>query len=78
MLDTPGIRGVGLLDTAEGLDRAFADISERALRCRFPNCRHESEPGCAVRDHVDPARLDAYHRLRAELDALEVELTHRR
>ena len=78
LMDTPGLRSLGLWSDGEGLDRAFADISERALRCRFPNCRHESEPGCAVRDHVDPARLDAYHRLRAELDALEVELTHRR
>jgi ribosome biogenesis GTPase len=78
LMDTPGLRSLGLWSDGEGLDRAFADISERALRCRFPNCRHESEPGCAVRDHVDPARLDAYRRLRAELDALEVELTHRR
>ncbi len=71
LMDTPGLRSLGLWSDGEGLDRAFADISEPALRCRFPNCRHESEPGCAVRDHVDPARLDAYRRLRAELDALE-------
>jgi ribosome biogenesis GTPase len=78
LMDTPGLRSLGLWSDGEGLERAFADISEPALRCRFPNCRHESEPGCAVRDHVDPARLDAYRRLRAELDALEEELSHRR
>jgi ribosome biogenesis GTPase len=48
VLDTPGIRGVGLLDTDEGLDRAFADIAELAAHCRFADCRHEAEPGCAV------------------------------
>jgi ribosome biogenesis GTPase / thiamine phosphate phosphatase len=78
LMDTPGLRSLGLWSDGEGLDRAFSDISERALDCRFPNCRHRSEPGCAVRDHVDPARLDAYQRLRAELDALEVELNHHR
>ena len=78
LMDTPGLRSLGLWSDGEGLDRAFADISERALKCRFPNCQHRSEPGCAVRDHVDPVRLDAYRRLRAELDALEVELNHRR
>ena len=78
LMDTPGLRSLGLWSDGEGLDRAFADISERALKCRFPNCRHDSEPGCAVRDEVDPARLDAYRRLRAELDLLEVELSRRR
>ena len=78
LMDTPGLRSLGLWSDGEGLDRAFADISERALKCRFPNCQHRSEPGCAVRDHVDQVRLDAYRRLRAELDALEVELNHRR
>ena len=78
LMDTPGLRSLGLWSDGEGLDRAFADISERALKCRFPNCQHRSEPGCAVRDHVEPARLDAYRRLRAELDALEIELNHRR
>nr|WP_296072714.1 ribosome small subunit-dependent GTPase A [uncultured Actinoplanes sp.] len=48
VLDTPGIRGVGLLDTDEGLDHAFADIAELAAHCRFADCRHDAEPGCAV------------------------------
>ena len=41
VLDTPGIRGVGLLDTAAGLDRAFADVAELAARCRFGDCGHD-------------------------------------
>jgi ribosome biogenesis GTPase len=48
VIDTPGIRGVGLLDTASGLDQAFADIAELAGYCRFADCRHAAEPGCAV------------------------------
>jgi ribosome biogenesis GTPase len=78
LMDTPGLRSLGLWSDGEGLDRAFPDIAERALSCRFPNCRHQSEPGCAVRDAVDPDRLEAYRRLRAELDLLEVEMSRRR
>ncbi len=48
VLDTPGLRGVGLLDAAAGLDQAFADIAELAAACRFGNCTHRGEPGCAV------------------------------
>jgi ribosome biogenesis GTPase / thiamine phosphate phosphatase len=78
LLDTPGLRSLGLWTDGEGLDRAFADIATLALRCRFPNCGHESEPGCAVRGVVDPVRIDAYRRLRAELDALDAELSRPR
>ncbi len=78
LMDTPGLRSLGLWSDGEGLDRAFADIAELALQCRFPNCRHDSEPGCAVRGVVDPVRVDAYRRLRAELDALEQELARPR
>src|SRR3954453_24251943 len=49
VLDTPGIRGVGLLDTGGGLDRAFADGADLAAMCRFGDCRHDAEPGCAVK-----------------------------
>jgi ribosome biogenesis GTPase len=78
LLDTPGLRSLGLWTDGEGLDRAFADIATLALKCRFPNCRHESEPGCAVSGVVDPVRIDAYRRLRAELDALDEELSRPR
>ena len=78
LLDTPGLRSLGLWTDGEGLDRAFADVATLALRCRFPNCRHQSEPGCAVRGVVDSVRIDAYRRLRAELDALDEELSRPR
>jgi ribosome biogenesis GTPase / thiamine phosphate phosphatase len=72
VLDTPGIRGVGLLDTAAGLDHAFADIAELAATCRFGDCRHAAEPGCAVRAAVadgtlEPRRLDSWRKLHGEV-----------
>ena len=73
VLDTPGIRGVGLLDTAAGLDHAFADIAELAAFCRFGDCRHDAEPGCAVQAEVAagtlPARrLESWRRLHGEVE----------
>ncbi|MCM4081334.1 ribosome small subunit-dependent GTPase A [Paractinoplanes hotanensis] len=73
VLDTPGIRGVGLLDTAEGLARAFADITGVAARCRFDDCRHETEPACAVARAVAdgtlaPRRLASWRKLRHEIE----------
>jgi ribosome biogenesis GTPase / thiamine phosphate phosphatase len=73
VLDTPGIRGVGLLETAGGLDRAFADVIELAGRCRFDDCRHESEPGCAVvaslaDGTLSPRRLESWRKLRREVE----------
>jgi ribosome biogenesis GTPase len=69
VIDTPGIREVGLL--AATLDETFADVTELALGCRFRDCRHEQEPDCAVRSAVeigtlDPKRLRAYLALRRE------------
>ncbi|GID31831.1 ribosome small subunit-dependent GTPase A [Paractinoplanes brasiliensis] len=73
VLDTPGIRGVGLLDTAEGLSRAFGDITVLAAECRFDDCRHEAEPGCAVvtaaaDGSLAPRRLAAWRKLRHEIE----------
>ena len=58
LIDTPGLRGVGLWLEADGLERAFADVEELILRCRFSDCAHESEPGCAVLEAVDDGSLD--------------------
>jgi len=74
LVDTPGLRAVSLWDADEGFAQAFADIEELAARCRFADCAHRSEPGCAVRAAVargdlDPDRLDNYLRLDQELDA---------
>jgi ribosome biogenesis GTPase len=73
VLDTPGIRGVGLLDTAQGLDRAFADIAELAAHCRYGDCRHGAEPGCAVAAALDNGslsarRLASWRKLRHEVE----------
>jgi ribosome biogenesis GTPase len=72
VIDTPGIRGVGLLDTEGGLERAFADVTDLAGRCRFDDCGHETEPGCAVQaalaDGTLPARrLASWRKLRREV-----------
>ncbi|WP_246053028.1 ribosome small subunit-dependent GTPase A [Actinocorallia herbida] len=71
LLDTPGLRGVGLHDADEGLDQAFAEITELAQGCRFADCAHATEPGCAVLAAVEDGlltrrRLDSYHRLQRE------------
>jgi ribosome biogenesis GTPase len=63
LIDTPGIREIGVWDGTGG---AFADIEELAVACRFADCRHEREPGCAVRGAVDPERLDAARKLERE------------
>ena len=73
VLDTPGIRGVGLLDTAEGLDRAFADVAALAARCRFGDCGHGTEPGCAVAAAIADGslaarRLASWRKLRHEIE----------
>jgi ribosome biogenesis GTPase / thiamine phosphate phosphatase len=73
VLDTPGIRGVGLLETAKGLDQAFADVVALAAQCRFGDCRHESEPGCAVvaalaDGSLSPRRLESWRKLRHEVE----------
>lgn len=59
LIDTPGLRGVGLWLDGEGLDRAFADVEQLALACRFNDCEHDTEPGCAVHSALDDGTLDA-------------------
>jgi ribosome biogenesis GTPase len=57
LIDTPGLKGVGLWLGDDGLDRAFADIEELVPQCRFTDCRHETEPGCAVLAAIDAGTL---------------------
>jgi ribosome biogenesis GTPase len=58
LLDTPGLRGVGVWLDSDGLDRAFSDVEELAARCRFADCGHDTEPGCAVLGAIDDGSLD--------------------
>ncbi|MFC4170250.1 ribosome small subunit-dependent GTPase A [Teichococcus aestuarii] len=78
ILDTPGIREVGLVDADEGLSTVFDDIEQLARNCRFRDCGHSSEPGCAVRGALEEGRLDAgrwahFQKLSQELAALGVK-----
>ena len=66
VIDTPGMREFKLADEA-GVESVFADIEALAADCRFADCTHHSEPGCAVRDQVDPERLASYEKLLREL-----------
>jgi ribosome biogenesis GTPase / thiamine phosphate phosphatase len=74
VVDTPGLRELQLWDG--DLETAFADVAALAERCRFSDCRHDSEPGCAVvaaiaSGELDPARLASYRKLDRELAAVE-------
>ncbi len=63
LLDTPGMRELQLTDVQAGLDEIFADVVAIAENCRFADCRHESEPGCAVQAAIETGTLEP-HRLR--------------
>ncbi|MFG2333363.1 ribosome small subunit-dependent GTPase A [Streptomyces sp. NPDC048604] len=71
LIDTPGLRGVGLWDAEAGVGQVFAEIEEMAEDCRFHDCAHEQEPGCAVAAAVEDGslsvrRLDSYRKLLRE------------
>jgi len=59
MVDTPGMRELQLWDSEEGFEAAFADISALAQQCRFHDCRHETEAGCAIQEALQEGTLDA-------------------
>src|SRR3990170_1701155 len=72
LIDTPGIRSLEVAGADEGVDTAFEDIAELAVQCRFSDCRHEAEPGCAVRRALADGtlgddRLASYRKLEREL-----------
>jgi ribosome biogenesis GTPase len=77
LVDTPGLRSVGLWDDGSGLDQAFGDIVELAAGCRFSDCRHEREPGCAVRAAIEAGelpgeRLASHRKLARELRSIDL------
>lgn len=71
VIDTPGMRELGLWDVDEGLDKSFSDIEALTARCRYSDCSHTVEPGCAVREAIDKGELSqerwkSYQKLKAE------------
>ena len=71
LIDTPGIRGVGVVADTEALDTTFADVAELASTCRFADCHHAGEPGCAIQAALDSGdlaerRFDSWRRLARE------------
>jgi ribosome biogenesis GTPase len=78
LIDTPGLRAVSLWSSGHGIERAFADVFDLMDNCRFRDCKHDQEPGCAVQAAItagtlDPARLISMERLVAEEAAIEDE-----
>jgi ribosome biogenesis GTPase len=83
LIDMPGMRELGMLGVSEGLEDAFADIGELAKRCRFKDCSHSSEPGCAVRAAIEQQdlseqRLQDYLKLRKEAAFHDLSYVDRR
>lgn len=68
LIDTPGMRGLRLTGAETLTDAGFDDVAVLAQNCRFANCRHDQEPGCAVREAVGAVRLTHYHALLHELE----------
>ena len=71
VIDTPGMRELGIWDAASGIEQTFSDIEDLASRCRFRNCSHTNEPGCAVRaairsGELDSGRWQSYQKLKKE------------
>lgn len=75
VIDTPGIRTLHVSDISDGLDIVFSEITELAPLCRFGNCTHSHEPGCAVSEaiaagRIDPQRVARWRKLRSESEAM--------
>lgn len=72
VIDTPGLRGVGLIDAEEGLAQTFSDVDAVAVGCRFSDCAHQGEPGCAIAAALADGllaqrRFDSWQRLQREM-----------
>ena len=83
IIDTPGMRELGLADSSDGLDTAFADVESYLGKCRFSDCRHESEPGCDIRTAIaagelDAARWESYRKLTLEAKSSEEMLRRKK
>jgi ribosome biogenesis GTPase / thiamine phosphate phosphatase len=82
VVDTPGLRELQLWEVGQGVDHSFEDVTELFAHCRFNDCAHDREPGCAVRaaledGTLDPVRWESYQKLQRELEHLERRLDKR-
>jgi ribosome biogenesis GTPase / thiamine phosphate phosphatase len=82
VVDNPGMRELHLWLAADGLEEAFEDVVELEAQCKFGDCRHEGEPGCAVQEaladgRLDPERWRSYRELQQEVAGLEERLARR-
>jgi ribosome biogenesis GTPase / thiamine phosphate phosphatase len=82
VIDSPGMRELQLWESEEGMDTAFSEIAELAARCRFGDCSHQREPGCAIKaalrdGSLERARWESYLRLEREQRALAIRLDKR-
>ena len=83
IIDTPGMRELGMVETSEGLETTFADVEALLKKCRFSDCRHEREPGCAIRaaiasGELGAARWESYKKLQAQAQDWEDMLRRKR
>jgi ribosome biogenesis GTPase len=83
LIDMPGMRELGILSTGEGLDDSFAEIKTLTASCRFADCTHTNEPGCAIRKAIEngelnPAHFQSYLKLKAESDFNEMSYLDKR
>ena len=83
LIDTPGMREIGILSTGETTDDSFTDIHELSLTCRFTNCSHTNEPGCAVLEAIKNGKLQQKHyqnylKIKKESEFNEMSYTDKR
>jgi ribosome biogenesis GTPase len=76
LIDTPGLRELQLWNAGEGLAQTFVDVDELAAKCRFTDCQHINEPGCAVQEalasgNLDANRVESWRKLQRELEFLD-------
>lgn len=79
VIDTPGMRGIQMLEIDDGISQLYNDIEDLAKQCRFNDCIHESEPGCAVKGAVDEGtlqleRLTSYNKMQREVAELSLKV----
>lgn len=83
IIDTPGMRELGMVEASSGLESTFEDVEKYLGRCRFSNCRHEREPGCAIREAIKSGELElsrwkSYQKLKLESDDSEERMRRKK